>query len=122
MLNLTIEGDCPSKKNSRAFGTANGRIMSFPGSKYRQWHRDASKLLMAFKKNFLPLEEVVRIELEFYPQTKRRGDLTNKAESIMDLLVDNGFLKDDTWFVVPEITLKFGGVDPENPRVEIKIV
>jgi hypothetical protein len=39
----------------------------------------------------------------------------------MDLLVDNGILKDDSWFIVPKLTLIFGGVDKNNPRAEITI-
>ena len=33
------------------------------------------------------------------------ADLTNKAESVMDLLVDYGVLKDDCWTVVPALGL-----------------
>ena len=39
----------------------------------------------------------------------------------MDLLVDAGVLPDDNWFVVDTALLKFGGVDKENPRVEVEI-
>lgn len=50
----------------------------------------------------------------------RRCDLTNKAESVMDLLVDNGFIEDDCWQITGLIELSCGGVDKENPRVEIE--
>jgi hypothetical protein len=39
----------------------------------------------------------------------------------MDLLVDGGVLEDDSWFVVPNLALEFGGVDKLNPRVEVEI-
>lgn len=61
------------------------------------------------------------VELIFYPSTRRKADATNKAESIMDLLVDAGIIEDDNWFIVPELSLKFGGVDKLNPRAEIII-
>jgi hypothetical protein len=37
----------------------------------------------------------------------------------MDLLVDNAYIVDDNYYVVPLLTLGFGGVDRENPRVLI---
>ena len=39
----------------------------------------------------------------------------------MDLLVDAGVIEDDNWFIIPEISLKFGGIDRQNPRCEISI-
>lgn len=69
-----------------------------------------------------PVErQISSIELIFYPSTKRKADATNKAESVMDLLVDAGIIEDDNWFVVPKVELQFGGVDKEKPRVEIII-
>ena len=50
-----------------------------------------------------------------------KGDLSNKAESIMDLLVDNGVIEDDNWFEVPALASTFGGVDKANPRAEVVI-
>lgn len=120
-MKFTLIGDIPSKKNSRAFGTANGRIMSFPGANYKQWHRFASHQLLAYNQLVKPWP-VKEMILRFFPSTKRKADLTNKAESIMDLLVDNSFLVDDNWFEVGKISLVFGGVDPENPRAEIEII
>jgi hypothetical protein len=62
------------------------------------------------------------ILITFYPPDRNAGDLTNKAESIMDLLVDMEILEDDNWFICSDIHLKFGGVDKQNPRAEIEIL
>lgn len=59
--------------------------------------------------------------IEFYLPDARKTDLTNKAESIMDLLVDNGIIEDDNCHVVPFISLYYFGIDRVNPRAEIKI-
>lgn len=61
------------------------------------------------------------IELIFYAKDKRLFDLSNKAESIMDLLVDAGVIEDDNYSFVPELNLKFGGQDKNNPRCEVNI-
>lgn len=117
-MKITIPGDCPSKKNSRIFSFRGARPMSFPGKKHRQWHQDVSFLLRSPKEFLVPTE----IILIFFPQTRRASDLSNKAESIMDLLVDKGFLQDDNWYIVPKLTLIFGGVDKLHPRVEVEFL
>lgn len=60
--------------------------------------------------------------LTFFAPDKRATDLSNKAESVMDLLVDNRVIEDDNWFVCPDLHLKFGGVDTLKPRCEIEII
>lgn len=116
-MRITIWGDCPSKKNSRILSLRKNRVMSFPGQYYRHWAQDAAKQLLTVRNFANPR----LITLTFHPKSKRKGDLTNKAESILDALVDNGVLLDDNWFLVPKLLLNFGGVDTKNPRVEIEI-
>lgn len=110
---IKILGRIPSKKNSR-INTRSGR--SFPSSKYMAWHKDASLQLMGQKK----IINSKNITLRFYMPDNRRTDLTNKAESVMDLLVDNEFIIDDCWQEINPLHLECGGVDRENPRVIIK--
>jgi len=45
------------------------------------------------------------IHIHFKFGDKRRTDLTNKAESINDLLVDNGIIPDDEWKVLENVIL-----------------
>lgn len=71
-------------------------------------------------RNNLP-RRVANIHIVFYPKTSVKADLSNKAESILDLLVDARILEDDNWYCVPELYLTFGGKDAENPRAEITI-
>ena len=110
---IVITGRIPSKKNSR-INTRSG--MSFPSSKYTSWHKDASLQLSGQKK--IPNDSI--LTLRFYMPDNRRTDLTNKAESIMDCLVDNGLLEDESWQVVSTLILKCMGIDKDNPRVEIE--
>ncbi len=109
---IIILGRIPSKKNSR-ITTRSGR--SFPSAKYKEWHTDASWQMKG--KKIIPNGSF--ITLNFYMPDNRRADLTNKAESIMDCLVDNGLLKDDSWQIVPSLTLQFQEVDKIKPRCEI---
>jgi hypothetical protein len=59
--------------------------------------------------------------LSFTAGDRRRFDLSNVAESCMDLLVDAAYLADDSWSVVPSLTLLFLGVEPGRARVQITI-
>lgn len=114
---ITITGRIPSKKNSRTAFNIKGRCLLLPNQNYREWHRESSKQLLAFTEQKLALGS--SIVILFYAPDKRATDLTNKAESIMDLLKDNDFITDDNWFVVSEVRLRFAGVDKDNPRAEV---
>ncbi len=122
MSTLIIHGSIPSKKNSRNIFCRGGFPISLPSNKYREWHEDAMKSLIVPKelRKIMPVK-LAGIEITIYPRTRAKSDLTNKAESLMDFLVDAGILEDDNWFVCPQILLRFGGVDGKAPRAEISI-
>ena len=84
------------------------------------WHRDASYQITRFR----PPKPIERCEvtITFYAPGRRRADLTNKAESVMDLLVDCMFLVDDSWFVVSRLELKFGWVQRRRPGAVVEII
>lgn len=118
MIYLVVPGRTPSKKNKKRPFVRNGRMMIFNSKDYVQWHKDALRTLKLPSKC---LESVRAIRLCFFSENKRKFDLSNKAESIMDLLVDAGYLSDDNFEVVPELCLNYMGVDKENPRCEVCI-
>lgn len=62
----------------------------------------------------------VTINYVFYCQDLRRRDVSNMLESINDLLVDVGILKDDDWKHV-RIGWADADLDRDNPRAEIVI-
>ncbi len=88
-----------------------------PSAQHEAWHRIALPGLRGIKK----IEGRVKIAMTFFPESMRKGDLSNKAESIMDLLVDAAIIEDDNWYIVPELTLSFGEKDKDNPRAEVSI-
>jgi len=119
MLSITLPGRIPSKKNSKQLIYRNNRTYFIPSEKYNIWQQEQSWRL----KKYVPKKPIERckIEVTIYAPDKRKSDLSNKFESIADLLVDNRILADDNWFMLYEEHIKFGGVDAENPRVEITI-
>lgn len=118
MFNLTITGDTVSKKNSKQLIHVRGRTLIISSKAYKKWHDRAISQLSAKQ---AVAGQISGVELIFYPSTKRKFDLSNHTESIMDLLVDAGVIEDDNYSIVPELIIKFGGQDKENPRCEITI-
>lgn len=115
MGHIIINGRIPSKKNSTWTLMVKGHVVRLPSQKYKEWNKDALWQLKGKEK----IPNGTWLTLKFYMPDKRLCDLTNKAESIMDTLVDAGILEDDNYLIVPRLTLEFEGVDKENPRCEI---
>jgi len=67
----------------------------------------------------------VSVTYVVYPQTRRKFDLMNvvsiHSKYFLDTLVKLGKLPDDSYDYVIKESTAFGGVDKDNPRVEIII-
>ena len=116
MYSFTITGRIPSKKNSRVTNRKTGR--SFPSKSYVNWHKQAEKQLENFHNE--EIEFPVEISYKFYMPDLRPTDISNKLESINDLLTDINFWKDDNWSIVRKFHAS-AELDRENPRVEITV-
>jgi len=119
-LKYTILGDIPSKKNSKRMlrNPKTGKMFPAGSKNYLNWKRTAGNYITHSR---FALIERAEVTLTVFPKTRRAADLTNKAESVMDLLVDTAVIKDDNWFIVGDVRLKFGGVDKVNPRCEVLV-
>lgn len=117
MVVITILGRVPSKKNSKVVVCRGKFPQVLPSKAYQDWHKDASKQIADI--DVIPSGST--IEFVMYAPDNRKADLSNKWESVADLLVDCKKVEDDNWFVMPDIHMKFGGVDKDNPRVEIYV-
>ena len=117
-LKITFFGTVPSKKNSKRI--CRDRLI-------------ASKAHMEFKNLRLPLLKAYKTKLDnapyykatikmlVYPDSKRKADLSNKLETLMDLCVDAEILKDDNWFICSKVYMAMIEVDRKNPRIEFII-
>lgn len=114
---ITLQGKVPSKKNSKRRVQRGAHVFMVPSKAHEDWHTVQMWALKGHKH----IAEPGLITLTFYPPDRRPRDLTNSAESIMDLLVDAGILEDDNWFVCGAINLRFGGVDKAAPRAVVQI-
>jgi len=118
-VTITLPGRVPSKKNSKRIILAGGRPRLISSEAFLTWHVE----MMLRVRRFRPKVPIARasVAITLFAESRRRFDLSNAAESVMDLLVDAEILADDSWAVVPELTLKFGGVEPEGARTEIQL-
>ena len=55
-----------------------------------------------------------------WSKTKRKFDLSNKVESVNDLLVDCGVIHDDNYTVIQKLEVEFCGYGKDYCEIEIK--
>lgn len=104
MIQYEIVGEIPSKKNRVRFNSVTKR--TYHDSIFEKWHLGAMWELASQGCQGRPcLEKVASVSIHFIYSTLRKKDLSNGAESIMDLLVDVHAIKDDNWQVVPKLIL-----------------
>ena len=129
-ITFTLSGSVASKKNSQRGVIRGGSYFRIPSRQHEEWHTRASWELKSQmctalhslgRQNYaFPIVKCA-ITMRFWSSSLRRFDLDNRATSTLDLLVDCGVLKDDSWHVVPELRLFYMGRDREKARVEIAI-
>lgn len=78
------------------------------------WHCKRARVLR-------PIEGPVEVKCLFYMPTRRRVDLTNLLESIDDVLVRAGVLKDDHSGIIVSHDGSRVLYDKDNPRTEVFI-
>ncbi len=73
----------------------------------------------------LPTFTKIKVHYTIYPASRRRTDLGNVVsvhkKYFEDALVEFGKIEDDDYYHITYNSESFGGVDKDNPRVEIKI-
>lgn len=99
-VELTLEGNVPSKKNSRI---NRGDGVSFPSKRYMEWQRSAmQQVRLQTRERFF---EPVSVQAIIYFGTNARADLDNRLTSVLDMLVECLVLRDDKWQDVPRLTV-----------------
>lgn len=89
-----------------------------PSKEYKAYENDAQWFIPI---PATPIDEPVSVKCLFYMPTKRACDLTNHLESIDDVMVKAGLLKDDNYRIIASHDGSRVYVDKENPRTEVYI-
>lgn len=115
---LILPGRIPSKKNSRNWNPKTKRLET--SLQYKEWwSQQIGPLRRIAGEMGMPIPfEFELLVLAYWPD-KRRADLSNKVESVFDLLVDAGILADDNWTVLGDYRVKSVGIDRDRPRFEL---
>lgn len=119
-MQITINLDPVTKKNSGRIITAGGRFRLLPSATYARYQADAAEYLLPARPP-APIDYPVQVKCLFYRRTRRRGDLTNYLECIDDCLVYYGILIDDNCNVIISHDGSRVLYDKANPRTEITI-
>ena len=115
-MKITLKGRIPSKKNNKQ-RTGKALISS---KAYRERENEQLQSLKE-QVNKLELNDPVYIHYKFYMPDARKTDLSNKVESINDLLVKYWLLEDDNRTIIKQMFITSEGIDRDNPRCEINI-
>lgn len=117
---ITFLGGIPSKKNHKRRIQRGHNVFMVPSAAHEAWEQ--RELFDLQSANLQTLTPPYSITCTIYPPTRHKADLSNKFESIADVLVKAQILEDDNWFVLQSVTLKLGEVDKKNPRAEVEII
>jgi Holliday junction resolvase RusA-like endonuclease len=123
-ITFYLAGPIPSKKNSKQIRKRrDGKRFISSSNRYHEWNeREKQKLIFNRLSNphAFPISLSKEIYITVYFGDKRKRDLTNTAESVMDTLVDAGIIIDDNWMTTGAIKL-IPAFDKEKPRAEVRI-
>lgn len=120
MIKFTVPLIPISKKNHQQIfiNKSTGKPFITPSKQYKDYERDAQWFIPKIKH---PIDYGVSIKCLFYMPTKRLCDLTNMLESIDDVMVKAGLLKDDNYKIIVSHDGSRVDYDKHNPRTEVYI-
>lgn len=119
-MQIVLLGKIPAKKNNRRiFRDKSGRMRNLPSEEHEEWFENVGKELLVQKIQFEHYEEA-DIRIDFYNQDSGRWDMSNRAESIMDMLVAYEFIEDDSRKYVRRLSMECH--PGNNKNMDIKTV
>lgn len=117
----------PSKKNSRQNFVKNGKQISIPSKNHATYVKMTKMQYAVFGKEFAAAVEYYKllyplyVQFEFIRDSQRRFDFCNACQTCEDLMVENGWLPDDSADYIVPVFIPYH-VDKQNPGVKIKLL
>lgn len=108
-----------SKKNHQQIFRPNGmnHPIVAPSKEYRLYEKNA----MWFIPKGTTIDYPVNVKCLFYMPTRRKCDLVNMQQSILDIMVKAGLLADDNYSIVQSMDGSRVLYDKHAPRTEVYI-
>ena len=118
-IHFTVPLTPISKKNSQQILTnpKTGRPFIMPSKKYKEYEKNA----LWFIPKGETINKPVNVKCLFYMPTKRKCDLVNMQEAILDVMVKAGLLADDNYSIVQSMDGSRVLYDKTSPRTEVYI-
>lgn len=119
-MRFTIYLNPVSKKNSQQvlMNRSTGRPFIAPSKVFKAYEKECARFLPLFDK---PITGPVNIKALFYRGDRRKCDLVNLEEALLDVLVKYKVIEDDNFSVVQSMDGSGVLYDKENPRTEVTI-
>lgn len=108
-----------TKKNhgQLVYNKKTGKPILLPSPQYIQYQKDAHWFMPKME----TIEEPVNVKAIFYMPTRRRVDLVNLQEALLDVLVYYEILADDNCQIVYSMDGSYVDYDKDKPRTEVEI-
>ena len=117
-LNFTIDIAPVSKKNHQQIAISKtGRPFVVPSKQYKRYEKEA----LWFIPKGETIDYPVNVKCLFYMPTRRKCDLVNMQEAILDVMVKAGLLADDNYSIVQSMDGSRVLYDKDHPRTEVYI-
>jgi len=118
----------PSKKNQQrmAVNKTTLKAVPIPSLQHEKWEKDNMKVFQEFANQAILKHNVslpiarCKVSVYFYFPDSRDRDLSNKFETLADIMVRSGIILDDKFKVMKPVFLD-GWVQRDKPRTEIFI-
>jgi Holliday junction resolvase RusA-like endonuclease len=118
IIKFTVPLTPITKKNSQRIIMRGNKPCILPSEKYKEYESIA---LWYIPKRGMAIDFPVNVKCIFYMPNNRLCDLTNHLESIDDVMVKAGLLKDDNYKIIVSHDGSRVFVDKDNPRTEVEI-
>lgn len=120
-MHITLGIEPKTKKNHQdiIYNKKTKRRMVIPSKQYRDYEKACAEFIPQMP--FNTFDCPVNVECVFYMSTRRRVDLVNLEQAILDILVKYGILLDDNSNIVASMDGSKVLYSKENPRTEIEI-
>lgn len=117
-MKLILPGIPPSKKNSRIIiHGKNGRHFDIPSNEYQKWEKNMAWEVTQQCRKVGRMKLAVHLHVIFHVIDKVSWDLSNKLESVQDLLKKCSVVSDDNRFVIQEVKVSWMPADSDFTEI-----